>query len=469
VADRRLPDGLQAALEAKEGLAIQPGGRVLASITLQHVLGRYPKLGGMTATARPAAAEFYEHYGLRVLPIPSHRPSIREDLPDLVFTHREAKLRALVREITKATSCGRPVLVGTGSVEESDHLAGTLRKAGIACRVLNAKNDEAEAEVIAGAGAVGGVTIATNMAGRGTDIRLGGADEKQREQVVALGGLYVIGTNRHESRRIDDQLRGRAGRQGDPGTSRFFVSLDDPSMVRFGIEALLPARVRPSRQDAALQLDVVRREMDRLQRIVEGQNQEIRTTLCRYTALVEKQRASLHVWRMQVLIGEADMEVFAARFPERCAMLIERVGASALAQVERAVTLHHIDDAWADHLAFVAELREGIHLVGIGGLDPLHEFHKQVAPAFRALHGTIEDRTAETFERLRITDDGLLQPPYHGPSATWTYLVNDRALTDLQQALFGHSSSAYAAGAVLTAWPLLLLWGLWQRFSKEED
>src|SRR5499426_1221801 len=256
--DRRWPDGLQAALEAKEALQIRPGGRILGSITLQHFLKHYPRLSGMTATAQPAAEELEGFYGLKVVPIPPNRSCVREDLPDMIFTHKDAKRRALIAEIKRANMTGRPVLVGTSSVEESETLARKLSEVGVVCRVLNAKNDEAEAEIIAKAGAISAVTISTNMAGRGTDIRLGGAGEEEHERVVALGGLYVIGTNRHESRRIDDQLRGRiddqlrgrAGRQGDPGTSRFFVSLEDDLMTRFGIERLIPEKFRPLPQES---------------------------------------------------------------------------------------------------------------------------------------------------------------------------------------------------------------------------
>lgn len=299
--DRRWPDGLQAALEAKEGLQIRPGGRILGSITLQHFLEHYPRLSGMTATAQPAAEELATFYGLKVVPIPPNRPCVREDLPDLIFTHEDAKRHALIAEIRRANATRRPVLVGTSSVEESESLAAELREADIAVRVLNAKNDEAEAEIIAEAGAIGAVTISTNMAGRGTDIRLGGAGEQERERVTALGGLYVIGTNRHESRRIDDQLRGRAGRQGDPGTSRFFVSLDDHLMARFGIDDLIPRKIRPAPQDEPIEHPAIRREVERLQRIVEGQNYEIRKTLRRYSAVVEEQRRAMQDWRIAAL------------------------------------------------------------------------------------------------------------------------------------------------------------------------
>src|SRR5262249_54002932 len=313
-----------------------------------------PKLSGMTATAQPAAEELENFYGVIVVPIPPTRPCVREDLPDVIFTHKDAKHRSLIAEISRANATGRPVLVGTSSVEESESLARKLSQAGVACRVLNAKNDEAEAEIIAEAGAVGAVTISTNMAGRGTDIRLGGAREEERERVVVLGGLYVIGTNRHESRRIDDQLRGRAGRQGDPGTSRFFVSLEDDLMARFGIDNLIPPKIRPAPQDEPIESSAVHREVERLQRIVEGQNYEIRRTLWRYSSLLEEQRRAIQDWRMATLTGEADLELCAERLPERYAELRDRFGAEVPPEAERAITLGHIDAAWAEHLALVA-------------------------------------------------------------------------------------------------------------------
>ncbi|HEU0174452.1 MAG TPA: accessory Sec system translocase SecA2 [Blastocatellia bacterium] len=468
--DRRWPDELQAALEAKEGLQIRPGGRILGSITLQHFLKHYPRLSGMTATAQPAAEELEAFYGLKVVPIPPNRPCIREDLPDVIFTHKDAKRRALIAEIRRANATGRPVLVGTSSVEESETLARKLSEAGVACRALNAKNDEAEAEIVAEAGAIGAVTISTNMAGRGTDIRLGGAREEGRERVVALGGLYVIGTNRHESRRIDDQLRGRAGRQGDPGTSRFFVSLEDDLMARFGIDHLIPPKIRPAPQDEPIEHSAVRHEVERLQRIVEGQNYEIRKTLWRYSSLVEEQRRALQDWRMSVLTGEAELGLCAERFPKRYAELRDSFGEEVPREAERAITLGHIDVVWAEHLALIAEIREGIHLVSLGRQDPLYEFTKLVAEAFVKLHQTIEERIVSTFATAKITENGidLDQAGLRGPSSTWTYLINDQAMSDLQRMLYGFGGAAFAIGAVLTTWPLLIAWGIWRRFTKRK-
>ncbi|MFN7944690.1 MAG: accessory Sec system translocase SecA2 [Blastocatellia bacterium] len=464
VADRRLPDGLQAALEAREGLVVQPGGRILGSITLPHFLKHYPGLCGMTATAQPAAEELEAVYDLKVVPIPPHQPCRRTDLPDLIFTHQAAKQQALIDEICAIHATGRPVLVGTGSVEDSERLAARLHAAGINCQVLNAKNDEAEAAIIAEAGAPDAVTISTNMAGRGADIRLGGAGQQQRERVLALGGLLVIGVSRHESRRIDDQLRGRAGRQGDPGTSRFYVSLDDDLLVRFGIDRLIPSELRPAPQPQPVEHPVIRREVERLQRIIEGQNYEIRKTLWSYSSIVERQRQALHDERMALLTGAIEPELCATLQPERHAELCARFGAAVVREAERAITLHHIDECWADHLAFIAQLRESIHLVGIGRQDPLYEFHKQAAEAFAKLQQTIEARVSETFALVEFTPAGidLQQAGLRGPAATWTYLINDRALTGLQQMLFGHGSTAFALGAVLSAWPLLVAWKVWQ-------
>ena len=362
VEDRRWPDGLQAAVEAKEGVPIRPGGRVLGSITVQHFLSHYSKLSGMTATAQTAAEEFKDFYDLIVVPIAPNTPCIREDQRDVLFTHKEARDLAVVREIARVHETGRPILVGTSSVHDSELLAARLSAAGIVCRVLNAKNDEAEAEIIADAGTRGAVTISTNMAGRGTDIKLGGVNEADREGIVALGGLYVIGTNRHESRRIDNQLRGRAGRQGDPGTSCFFISLQDDLMVRFGIEKLIPETARPATQEEPVDHPVVRREVERLQRIVEGQNFEIRKTLAKYSAPIEEQRRRIHEWRMGILTEEEPVEILKNGSPEIYQSLCDRFGADAIERLERSITLHDIDECWAEHLSFLTQLREGIHL-----------------------------------------------------------------------------------------------------------
>ncbi|MCB0593751.1 MAG: hypothetical protein KDD28_06645, partial [Phaeodactylibacter sp.] len=244
VEDRKWRSGLQTAVEAKEGLEIQSEGHILNAISLQHLIIRYPKRAGMTATAQTAANEFMNSYGLGVVVIPPNKPCRRVGHPDEVFTTQAAKIQAIVEEIQRAHRTGQPILLGTRTVRESENLASIIRKSGIPCQMLNAKNDELEADIIARAGMPGAITISTNMAGRGTDIVLGGPDGQDREPVIRAGGLYVIGTNRHESLRVDRQLRGRAGRQGDIGHSRFFISLEDELMVKYRLKEILPRRFR---------------------------------------------------------------------------------------------------------------------------------------------------------------------------------------------------------------------------------
>jgi preprotein translocase subunit SecA len=468
VADRHWPDGLQAALEAKEGVERQPDGRILDSMTLQHFVRGYRRLCGMTGTAQTAALELRELYGLEVVVVPTHRPMIRVDHPDVVFTHRDAKERAVVDEIQRAHASGRPVLAGTLSVEESERLAARLRNAGVACEILNAKNDAMEARIVAGAGALGAVTISTNMAGRGTDIRLGGEDEAEHDRVAALGGLYVIGTNRHESRRVDLQLRGRAGRQGDPGESRFFVSLEDDLLVRYGIEALIAGRVVSGQRDEPVDHPVLRGEIARAQRIIEGQNLEIRKTLSRYASALDAQRREVMDARRVVLHGEEAPEVW-TRAPERRRALVEQAGEDAVERAERAVTLFQIDRAWRDHLALAADLREGIHLVTLGGQDPLTRFTAEIKLAFRGMESAIDSAVLDALTAVRVSDgridlDGL---GIRGPSSTWTYLVNDDPFRNqIGMLLTGPGRTTVAIYAAVVMMPLLLLWGLLDRVMR---
>ncbi|HMA54541.1 MAG TPA: accessory Sec system translocase SecA2, partial [Acidobacteriota bacterium] len=428
VMDRRhWPDGLQAAVEAKEGVHRGAEGRILGSITLQHFFRLYPALCGMTATAEPSARELKEFYGLGVVVVPPHRPCARRDLPDVVFTHRVAKRAALVREVAGVRASGRPVLVGTASVRESEELAAALAEAGVACEVLNARNDELEAAVIARAGAPGAVTISTNMAGRGTDIKLGGPNEEERERVAALGGLYVIGTNRHESLRIDNQLRGRAGRQGDPGSSRFFVSLEDDIFERYGLARRLFARYRLDRRPSAVENDLLRKEILHGQRVIEGRNLDIRRALWDYSTLVETQRQIVASWRDAVFVAADGEEPLFRPSPELCAAGTARLGRREFDRIARRAALFHLDAAWSDHLAWLADLREGIHLVSIGRKEPLQEFQKAATEAFLELEDRIGEATEASLRSL-IAYEGpidLEAAGLKGPSSTWTYLVND--------------------------------------------
>jgi preprotein translocase subunit SecA len=329
----------------------------------------------MTGTAATQADEFLKIYGMAVELIPTHRPVIRVDFDDQLFPTKLDKEASVLEEIEAVHQRGRPVLVGTTSVEESEGLSGRLRQRRIPHHVLNARNEEEEAAIIAFAGERGAVTISTNMAGRGTDIKLGPG-------VAELGGLYVVGTNRHDSRRIDNQLRGRAGRQGDPGSSRFFVSLEDDLMVRYGIDEPLfkgnPAAV---------------------QRVVEGQNLAIREFLNKYEAVIEAQRQ---------IIAEARQEVLSN-------------AESSLSETERLVRLTTIDDLWADYLAAIAEYRSGIHWLSWSGRDPLHEYLITVDRLFHELQHRI-DRESE--RRLAEVEAGAAPSTQRG--ATWTYLTTDQ-------------------------------------------
>jgi len=469
VDDRHWPDGLQAALEAKEGLERSSDGQILGSITLQHFLRGYPRLRGMTGTARDAARELADTYGLGVAVIPTHRPMIRSDAPDVVFTHREAKEKALVEEIRGAHAAGRPVLVGTLTVAESERLAARLREAEVPCEVLNARNDAREAEIVARAGALGAVTISTNMAGRGTDVRLGGPDEADRERVVDLAGLYVIGTNRHESRRVDLQLRGRAGRQGDPGESRFFLALDDELLVRYGVTRLIPPRFLPEPRDEPIDNPVVRGEIARAQRIIEGQNAEIRKTLERYAEPIEEQRRRVHERRQALLLGRRRPDLWRER-PDRRRRLVDAVGEEAVDRAEVAVTLAAIDRGWSDHLSFVAHLREGNHLVGLGGEDPLTRFQLDTAEAFHRMREEVDEAVVEALDAVEVVGDRLDLGgiELRGPAATWTYLINDDPFRDqLGMMLTGPGKTTMGIGAALYAPIFLIAWALVDRFFRK--
>jgi preprotein translocase subunit SecA len=368
--DRRWPAGLHTAIEAKEGVPFRKQGRVLGSITLQNMVALYPEVCGMTGTAVTQAEEFHEGYGLEVEVIATNKPVIRVDEPDAVFPTKTAKEHAVIEAIGAVHASGQPVLVGTASVEESERLSRAL--SWIPHSVLNARNEEAEAGIIARAGERDAVTISTNMAGRGVDIRLG-------EGVAELGGLFVIGTNRHESRRIDHQLRGRAGRQGDPGRSRFFISLEDDLLVRFGI------------QDTKQHHDA-----ESIQRLVEGQNLDIRKFLAKYESVIEGQRQRIQERRQAILTSD-------------------------LPELERLVSLTTIDDVWSDYLAAVSELRGGVQWYSYGGRDPLHEYLTRVDTMYRDLESGLDDRIAE---RLAEAQSKGLDPTERG--ATWTYLTTDR-------------------------------------------
>lgn len=417
---RRWPDGLQAAVEAKEGLNATAEGEVLGTITVQAFVAMYRTLCGMTATAVLVGDQLREFFKLEVAVIPPHTPCVRVDEPDRIYATRAEKDEALVAEITATHATGRPVLIGTLDVKESESLATALGEAGVPCVVLNAKNDDEEATIIAEAGALGAVTVSTQMAGRGVDIRLGGSDQADRDQVAELGGLLVIGSGRHDSRRVDNQLRGRAGRQGDPGGSVFFVSLEDDLVVRHAPDAIPPSpKMTP---DGIVQDEQVDFAIEHAQRIAEGVDYEIHRNTWRYSVVIEQQRQALAQRRERLLTTEVAALMLMERFPQRCADMDEDL----LSRAARTIALYHLDRLWAEHLAELSEVREGVHLRALGRLDPLDEFHRAAVPAFNQLIPEIEARTVATFEETEFDEDW--QPDEAQlvrPSATWTYLVHD--------------------------------------------
>jgi preprotein translocase subunit SecA len=405
--NRRWPAGLQSAIEAKEHVALKTQGRILGSITVQSLAGLYKRICGMTGTAATQAEEFWKVYKLPVTVIPTNRPVIREDFPDILYADKLAKNHALEEEIRRVHQTGRPVLVGTASVEDSESLSRRLRAVGIPHSVLNARNDEAEAEIIAQAGALGAVTISTNMAGRGTDILLGGNPPQNREGVVELGGLYVIGTTRHEARRIDNQLRGRAGRQGDPGASRFLISLEDELLVRFGVAG------NP--------------DVDSVQRTAESQNLEIRQTLWKYESVIEHHRLEVNSLRREVLLSP-DWSVASVLPEEQYEELVAAAGPEEVETAGRLLALSVIDDLWADYLANIAELRGGIHWVSWGGRDPLHSFLIGAQEICADFYIRLNQEIVDAFENAEIGNGQIRFPNQERfeRGATWTYLTTDQ-------------------------------------------
>lgn len=430
VADNRhWPDGLQAAVETKEGVPMHAEGRILGTLTLQHYMRGYGRLCGMTATAASSADEFLEVYGLDIAVIPPNKPCRRVDAPPLVYATSGQKRDAIVEEVSAAHAAGRPVLIGTGSVEESEQLSAMLLERGIACQVLNARNDEMEAGIIAQAGALGAVTVSTNMAGRGVDIVLGAGKQGQYEQVAELGGLYVIGTNMHESVRIDNQLKGRAGRQGDPGLSRFIISGEDGLMKQFGIR---DKRTADDGRAANI------KKIAQAQRIADGQNREIRKTVARYADMIEQQRQIMQQWRTDIMLRRQPAAILQRLDEALYNKLKDRLGEPKLARMERFVALYEADQCWADYLAHVAYIREGIHLESLSNRDPLHVFHSHIIDAYERLFERIHRKIAAAFRKVDAAG-GLLDTETAGltrPSSTWTYIINDQFFQKTKKLLF---------------------------------
>ena len=440
LAGRRYSEGLHQAIEAKEGVKVERDTQTLATITLQNYFRMYKKLSGMTGTAETEAAEFFEIYKLDVVVVPTNKPMIRGDHDDQVYRTKREKYNALIEEIQHMREEGRPVLVGTTSVEVSETISRMLKRTGVTHNVLNAKQHQREAEIVAHAGLPGAVTIATNMAGRGTDIKLGPG-------ISAKGGLHIVGTERHESRRIDRQLRGRAGRQGDPGSSRFYISLEDDLMRLFASERISRVMERLGMQEGeSIQHPMISRSVERAQRKVEENNFGIRKRLLEYDNVMNQQREVIYSRRRHALMGErlredifdmvrdvsgkisqqyypegdleglknevrskflADLTIAPDKFQslgeEGAAGEIvkaaedfyrrkeEKIGPELMATLEKMAMLQVIDSKWRDHLREMDDLKEGIHLRGYGQKDPLVEYKGEAFKMFMELMDLIAD------------------------------------------------------------------------------
>lgn len=454
---RRFSEGLHQALEAKEGVTIQNESKTMATITFQNYFRMYKKLAGMTGTAKTEEEEFRDIYNMRVIEIPTNRPIVRDDRPDLIYTTIDAKFNAVVEDIAERHAKGQPVLVGTVAIETSELIASKLKRKGIKHDVLNAKQHEREADIIMNAGKHGAVTIATNMAGRGTDIKLD-------EETVAAGGLAVIGTERHESRRIDNQLRGRSGRQGDPGITQFYLSMEDELMRRFGSDNMKSMMERFGMDEEAIQSKMVSRAVESAQKRVEGNNFDSRKQVLQYDDVLRQQREVIYKQRYDVITAENGLREIIEKMIERTVHYVVTSNASSheaeeewnlqgivdfvdanllhegaitvqdlqgrtsedietfilgkikeaydekeqllseeeFNEFQKVVLLRVVDTKWVDHIDAMDHLRDGIHLRAYGQIDPLREYQSEGFEMFEAMISSIDEDVARYIMKAEI-------------------------------------------------------------------
>ncbi|MFA6387476.1 MAG: preprotein translocase subunit SecA [Candidatus Paceibacterota bacterium] len=412
---RRWSAGLHQAIEAKENVKVQEESKTWATITFQNYFRMYKKLSGMTGTAQTSAEEFDKVYKLDVISVPTNKTMLRKDQPDQVYKSVEGKFKAVVRDIKERHEKGQPVLVGTVSIERNEYLGRLLSVEGIPHNILNAKNHEKEAEIIAQTGRLGVVTIATNMAGRGVDIILGGnpPNPEEAKKVVEAGGLHVIGTERHEARRIDNQLRGRAGRQGDPGSSQFFVSLEDDLMRIFGgdkIKGLMETFQMP--EDQPIQAGLVSRAIESAQGKVEGHNFDIRKNVLDYDEVMNKHREVFYRKRKEVLekaedktLREYVLEILKKNggTEEEYNKKEKEMGEDAMRQVEKFVCLRVLDTFWIEHLENMEYMRDSVRLRAYGQQDPLIEYKNEGRRMFHELLAGVETTIADNILKVQLT------------------------------------------------------------------
>ena len=440
---RRYSEGLHQAIEAKEGVEIKKESDTLATISFQNLFRLYDKLSGMTGTAATEAEEFGKIYKLEVVEIPTNQPMIRFDKQDQIYKSENAKFNAIVDKISELNKNGQPILVGTISIEKSEKLSSLLNKKGIKHEVLNAKQHEKEAKIIIQAGRPGAVTVATNMAGRGVDIILGGNPPDLEEAHVSkeAGGLFVLGTERHESRRIDNQLRGRSGRQGDPGESRFYISMDDELMRVFGGERLRSLMDRLGLpDDQPIEHRLISRSIESAQRKVESHNFDIRKHLVEYDDVMNKQREVIYSRRRRILnlkVEEGSFlheQILGNLSPEEIKEYegkIKQIEQSAVFEIERRIFLSVIDQLWVEHLNTMDQLRDSIGLRGYGQVDPLVAYKQESFKLFDSLMHAIDEQAVAVLLKVDFTQIGVQRPrpienplEYHGseqPSSEKTF------------------------------------------------
>ena len=409
---RRWSEGLHQAIEAKEGLVVQKESRTFASITYQNYFRMYKKLSGMTGTAQTSAEEFNKVYGLDVLVLPTNKSIRREDKNDLIFQTKNGKFKAIAKKVKELNEKGQPVLIGTVSIENNELLSAYLNKEGIQHKVLNAKNHEREGEIIAEAGEKGRVTVATNMAGRGVDIKLGGLpfDEKKKKEVIDLGGLFVLGTERHEARRTDNQLRGRAGRQGDPGQTQFFVSMEDSLMRVFASSSIKSMMGRLGiPEDQPIENKMITKSLESAQTKIEGFHFDARRHILQYDNVLNHQRQIVYSRRRDVLLGEEKIvderfnEILDTADTETKNIISQKrllIGDKDFLDIVRKTILQTIDMFWVDHLELMDYLRSSVNLRAYGQKDPLVEYKREGLQLFREMQDSINDHILKLIPRL---------------------------------------------------------------------
>ncbi len=410
---RRWSEGLHQAIEAKENVTVQKESRTYASITYQNYFRLYGKLAGMTGTAQTSSEEFFKVYGLEVVAVPTNRPVSRLDHNDLIFQSEAGKFKALSRRIKELHEYGQPVLVGTVSIEKNELLSAYLKREGIPHEILNAKNHEREGEIIAGAGKRGMVTVATNIAGRGVDIKLGGplATQGEADEIKSLGGLFVLGTERHEARRIDNQLRGRSGRQGDPGATQFYVSLEDSLMRVFAPDYLKNLMGRFGiPEDEPIENSMVSRALESAQTKIEGFNFDSRKHVLEYDNILDKQRRAVYDRRHKILIGSLDdvesvlteLAGDSLEAHELCKKKILEFGREEVLHSMRGAILQTLDMLWVEHLESMEYLRGSVNLRAYGQRDPLTEYKKEGTRIYKDMEMMLSERVFGALEALSV-------------------------------------------------------------------